>query len=235
MKFFHKIQLLISNLSLSVRARLTSVPDQVRRTVPYISQFANLSWAEMVIKDRQPIAKDVMWKDSGARSIEEYERWVLSTCGMACTAMLLKYFNKGEFQTIPLARDAAKFMVYKKDGASISGMQHHAYTKWIKTFNLKATIYSRLSFRKIAYLLSKNQLVIASVNPNIRDYDTAPKDQVGGHLILITSYNKKDRTLTFHNPGGFENNNTQINHTLKYKDFDLYFSGRVIAVRNPAG
>jgi hypothetical protein len=197
-----------------------------------VSQFANLSWAEMVLKDDQPIRKDLMWKESGARTIEEYERWVLSTCGMACTAMLLQFYKKGNFKTIPLARDAAKVGVYKKEGKDISAMQHRPYIKWIRKFHCRATIYTKLSFRSISYLLSKNSLIIASVNPNINDYETAPKTQRGGHLVLITGYNKKDKMITFHNPAGFENNQTQANHTLAMKDFDMYFSGKGIAIKN---
>ena len=230
MKVFHKIKTLLSNLILKGQTILSRTPAQKRHNVPYLSQFANPSWAEMVLKDDQPISKDLLWEASGARSMAEYERWVLTTCGIACTAMALKFYNKGTFQTIPLARDAAKVGVYKKEGDGISAMQYHPYTRWIKKFNLRATIYTRLSYKSICYLVSKNKLILASVNPNIRDYDTAPKTQIGGHLVLITGYNKKDQTITFHNPSGFENNQTQTNHTMPLKVFTIYYAGRGIAV-----
>jgi len=186
----------------------------------------------MVLKDNQPIERDLLWEESGARSVKEYKRWVLSICGMACTLMALQFYKKGTFKTIPLARDAAKVGVYKKDGDGISSMQYVPYVKWIRKFNLSATIYSRISFRSLCYLLSKQRLVIASVNPNIRGFSTAPSTQVGGHLILITGYNKKDKTVTFHNPSGFENSQTQSNHTVSLKEFTIYFSGQGIALKN---
>ena len=146
--------------------------------------------------------------------------------------MALQYYKKGDFKTIPLARDAAKIGVYKKAGDGISSMQYAPYTKWIKKFNLKGTIYSVISFKSVCYLLSKQRLIIASVNPNISGYISAPATQVGGHLILLTGYNKKDATITFHNPSGFENDQTQVNHTVSLKEFLIYFSGRAIVLQD---
>jgi len=232
MKVIYKIKQLLSNSSLMLRTLLSRPPERMRHNVPYVSQFGTPGWAEMVIKDDQPLARDLEWAESGARTMKEYERWALSTCGMACTSMLLAYFKKGEFRTIPLARDAAKSGVYEKDGDGISGMQYQPYIEWIKRFDLRGTIYTKLTYKSICYLVSKNKLVLASVNPNIRDYESAPKTQIGGHLVLITGYNKKEKTITFHNPSGFETNATQQNHTVKLKVFSVYFAGRGIAVRD---
>jgi hypothetical protein len=232
MKVIYKIKQLLSNFILRIGTLLGRTPDRVRNNVPYVSQFATPGWAEMVIKDDQPIARDLLWEESGARTIKEYERWVLVTCGMACTSMVLTFYNKGDFRTIPLARDAAKSRVYLKDGDGISNMQYQPYTKWLKRFDLRATIYTKLTYKSMCYLLSKGILVIASVNPNINDYETAPKTQMGGHLVLITGYNKKEKTITFHNPSGFETNETQQNHTLKLKVFSIFFAGRGIAIKN---
>jgi hypothetical protein len=232
MKLLHKIKRQFNNLTLKMWSLLTRTPERMRLSVPYVSQFANPSWAEMVLKDNQPIDRDLMWEESGARSVKEYERWVLSICGMACTAMALQFYKKSVFKTILLARDAAKVGVYKKDGDGISSMQYVPYKKWIRKFNLKATIYSRISFKSLCYLLSRQRLVIVSVNPNISGFTSAPATQVGGHLILITGYNKKEETVTFHNPSGFENNQTQSNHTVSLKEFVLYFSGQGIALKD---
>jgi len=145
MKIIYKIKQLLSNSILLLRSAVSRTPERIRHKVLYVSQFASPSWAEMVLKDDQPLARDLAWEDSGARSIKEYERWALTTCGMACTSMLLLFFNKGEFRTIPLARDAAKSGVYLKDGDGISSMQYQPYTTWLKRFGLRATIYTRLT------------------------------------------------------------------------------------------
>lgn len=232
MKLFHKIKHQFNNLVLTGQTLLARTPERVRLNVPYVSQFANPSWAEMVLKDNQPIERDLEWAASGARSVKEYERWVLAICGMACTVMALHFYNKGSFKTILLARDAAKLGVYKKAGDGISSMQYVPFTKWIKKFHLKATVYTHIPFKSMCYLLSKQRLVMASVNPNISGFTSAPATQIGGHLVLVTGYNKKDRTITFHNPAGFENDQTQNNHTVSVKEFKIYFSGQGIALKN---
>ena len=111
-------------------------------------------------------------------------------------------------------------------------MQYQPYSKWVKLFGIKATMYNKLTFKSIRTLLASGSLVMASVNPNIKDYNTAPKTQIGGHLVLITGYNKKEKTLTIHNPAGFENNHTQINHTLQLQVFTVYFAGKGIGIKN---
>jgi hypothetical protein len=94
MKLLHKIKRQFNNLTLKMLSLLARTPERMRLSVPYVSQFANPSWAEMVLKDNQPIDRDLMWEESGARSVKEYERWVLSICGMACTAMALQFYKK---------------------------------------------------------------------------------------------------------------------------------------------
>lgn len=231
MKLLRRLVSFIRNLPLTTRALLTSTPDRTQHTVPYVSQFANPAWAEMVLKDDQPLDKDLDWKESGAKTIEEYERWALTTCGMACTAMALRFFNIGDFKTIPLAKDASNVGVYTQDeNKNISSMQYKPYISWVKKFGIRAHIRHSLSYKSICYLLSRNQLIIASVNPNLRGYETAPKTQVGGHLVLLTGYNKKTQTITLHNPSGFQNSNTQESHTMELKDFKMYFAGRGISL-----
>lgn len=230
MKIFYKITETFSNLTLLVRSLLTRTPERVRHSVPYISQFANPGWAEMVLKDRQPLRKDMMWPDSGAETIEEYERWALAACGMACASMLLAFYTKKTFKVIKLARDAMRAGVYTEADKEIFAMQYRPFTKWIKKFGIKATVHTKLSFSSIQTLLAGGSLIIASVNPNIRGFNTAPNTQVGGHLVLITGYNKVENTITFHNPSGFENNQSQVHHTISLKEWNIYFAGRGIAV-----
>lgn len=230
MKIFYKIIGIIRNLVLLVRSLMTRTPDRVRHSVPYISQFANPGWAEMVLKDGQELNKDILWPDSGAETMEEYERWALAACGMACTSMLLAFYTQKNFKVVKLARNAMQAGVYTETNGEISSMQYRPFTKWIKKFGITATIYTKLTFRSIQTLLANNSLIIASVNPNIRGFNTAPNTQVGGHLVLITGYNKTENTITFHNPSGFENNQSQAHHTVSLKEWNIYFTGRGIAV-----
>ena len=230
MKFFYKINSLISNTILLALSYVVKSKPMVRNAVPYISQFANPAWAEMVLRDHQPITRDIMWPESGAETLEEYEQWVLSTCGMACTAMALQFFFREPQETITLAKEAATYGVYTVTDKEISAMQYLPYVQWAKTKRMKARVYTKLTYRSMKQLLSSGALIIASVTPNIRGFNTVPATQVGGHLILITGYNAKDKTLTFHNPSGFENDQTQVNVTMQVREFVIYFAGRGIAV-----
>ncbi len=232
MKIFYKITGIIRNWGLLVRSLIARTPDRVRHNVPYISQFANPGWAEMVLKDGQPLAKDMLWPDSGAQTIEEYEHWALSLCGMACASMVLAFFTTKTYRTIKLAKDATKAGVYTETDGEISSMQYRPFVKWIKKFDIKAVIYTKLTLRSIQTLLADGALIIASVNPNIRGFNTAPNAQVGGHLVLITGYNKIEKTITIQNPAGFENNQSQENHSIPFKEWTIYFAGLGISVQS---
>jgi hypothetical protein len=110
-------------------------------------------------------------------------------------------------------------------------MHHRPFVRWIRKFNIKATIYTKLTLRSVESLLASGSLIIADVNPNISGFIDAPNTQVGGHLVLVTGYNKIEKNITIQNPSGFENNQSQVNHSIPLKEWAIYFSGYGIAVR----
>jgi len=195
-----------------------------------VSQFANPGWAEMVLKDGQPLTKDILWPESGAKTVDEYASWALAACGMACASMAISFFNHKQYRVVQLARNAMKFGVYTEADGEISAMQYRPFVRWIAQFDITAVIYTKLTIKSIQHLLTKNELVVASVNPNIRGYNTAPNTQVGGHLVLVTGYNKTEKTITIQNPSGFENNQSQSNHHVSFKEWNIYATGRGIAI-----
>ncbi len=233
MRLITKVAQEMHNLLLYVDSAVCSRPLQVSNNVRFISQFANPEWAEKVLEGGQLKTSDPDWRRSGAESVEEYEIWVTTICGMACTVMALEFFNQSNYPTITLAKDALLHSVYQKYGEHLSDMRYREYVSWIRNYNLSATCYSRLTLSGIKHLLSHNSLAIVSVNPNIRGYSTAPTDQKGGHLVLITGYNDTDHSITIQNPSGFTSTRTQQNHTINYKYFQKYFAGRGIALYCP--
>lgn len=229
MKIRQKTNQELANLFLllaSLKKRKTSVINQV----PYVSQFANAEWAEKILKGRMTKTSDPDWKVSGADSVGEYKKWVTTICGMACTVMVLEYFGKGKHQTITLAKDALHHGAYQEHSENLSDMRYKEYVDWVGNFGISATPYSRLTIAGIKHILSKEGLTIVSVNPNIRGYETAPAEQKGGHLVLVTGYDDSNNTITVHNPSGFVSHNTHSNHILDYKTFKKYFAGRGIAL-----
>jgi len=231
MRLLHKLKQETSNIFLKLTALNKNKPT-VKNEVIFVSQFANPDWAEKILKDGQPKTSDPDWPLSGAESVEEYAKWVTTVCGMACTAMALEYFNKRKYQIIPLAKDALQHAVYQEHSGEISDMRYREFVDWINSYGLSATLYSRLTVSGIMHILSKGGLAIASVNPNIRSYETAPRTQKGGHLVLVTGYDKDKGTITIQNPSGFVSLNTHHNHTLSINDFGKFFAGRGISLIN---
>ncbi len=230
MKIFNKLKNEIANTGLKFKVLLNKPAMKVCNDVEFISQFASAESAELVLKDKRPKTDDHNWPKTGANSISEYVKWVTTTCGMACTAMCLKFFYNQTHQTITLAKDAQGFGVYQEKDSTLSDMHYREYVSWVRKYNLNALLYSRLSIAGIKHILSAGGLVIVSVNPNIRGYKTANETQRGGHLVLLTGYDTESKTVTIQNPSGFVSQNTHKNHTMSSEVFEKFFAGRGIAV-----
>lgn len=208
----------------------SSISNVVNYDVSYVCQFAKPEHAELSLKKELNPKDDLYWAETGASSPERYADWAFTMCGMASTSMALSYFNQENIKPVLLAEDALQHGVYTESKKELSAMRYREFAKWVKKYNLNAHIYTKLSIKGIRYALSKGSLVIISVNPNIREYNTAPIDQKGGHLVLVTGYNLDSATISINNPSGFVSNNTQINHTIPEKQFLSYYAGRGIVI-----
>jgi uncharacterized protein YvpB len=144
--------------------------------------------------------------------------------------MALQYLKNKNVGIVVLAKDAKVHGVYKKQGGELSDMRYKEFVNWIKGYGIQAKVYTRLSLRGLQKLLSDGNLVIVSVNPNIRGYETADVTKRGGHLVLVTGYDKKKNILALHNPSGFVSQKTHKNHIVSASEFNKYFAGRGIAV-----
>ena len=214
------------NIFYELWAALPFAKKHIQYRVPYLSQCSSAENAERILRQEMPLDEDLSWASTGAASPEEYEQWAMTMCGMACTAMALTYFFKEKTLPVPLAKDAYTQDVYTKHDDVLSSMKYFPYQRWVSSKKLHARVHTRMSIRSILHSLHKGFLVIASVNPNIRGYTTAPPHQKGGHLVLITGYNPIDKTLTLHNPSGFPSMNSAENHILTLSDFQKHFGGR---------
>jgi len=229
-KLLNKIKSELQNLKLMITSLFSKSKDKVENDVPYVSQFAHAEFAEKILKDSVEKTTDPNWRDTGAESPEEYSEWVLTMCGMACTSMVLRYFQKSSEGIVSLAKDALENDVYKRESGEISDMRYKEFASWIKKYGVNAIVYTRLGLRGLHKLLSDGNLVIVSVNPNIREYETAKVHQKGGHLVLVTGYNKKTNAVIIHNPSGFLSLNTQENHIIPVQKFLKYYAGRGISL-----
>ncbi|MFZ3032126.1 MAG: C39 family peptidase [Candidatus Moraniibacteriota bacterium] len=214
------------NLLYEFRACTTDIPSCVDYDVPYVCQFASAESVERVLSDHSLAEKDPKWSDTGAASPESYAKWAFAMCGMASTAMAIAFFQKKRIPIIELAESARKRGVYQEEEHTFSPMRYREFSEWIVRYGLKAGIRTRLSMAGIRYALSQGSLVIASVNPNIRGYATAPEDRIGGHLVLVRGFDTYEKVFFINNPSGCRSTNTQKRHRISEKVFSKYFAGR---------
>lgn len=230
MNFFNRIGDEVKNFRHELRARTAPIPGAVLYEVPYLSQFARAAHAEPIMKREWNAVDDLYWADTGAITPERYAAWALAACGMAVTAMALKYFKGFEVRFVDLAEDALQGGVYVEDEKGIGPMLYREFAMWVVKYGLQADVYSRLSLAGIRLALSEGKLPMVSVNPNIRGYNTSPADRKGGHLVLIVGYDTVRKEFCIHNPSGFESLGTQQNHRMSEEVFARYYAGRGLAV-----
>ena len=226
MKIVRRFLQELRNLVYEARSRTASVKERVQYDVPYVCQFAKPEHAELSLKKELILQDDPHWADTGATSPDRYAEWAFAMCGMASAAMALGYFHGRNLKPAEMAEEALKAGAYRNESNGLSGMRFREFSNWIKEYDLRAEVYSRLSLQGIRNALSRGKLVMVSVNPNIRGYSTAPENQKGGHLVLITGYDSDG--ISINNPSGFTSTASQINHRLPIDDFKRYYAGRGI-------
>ena len=94
------------NIFLRLCSMTGNIRDAVALDVPYVSQFATSEWSEKILKDGAAKNSDPAWQEQGAISADEYASWVTTTCGMACTEMVRRYYAQPPCGIINLAKDA---------------------------------------------------------------------------------------------------------------------------------
>jgi hypothetical protein len=193
--------------------------------VPYYSQWETPSMINDFLSKNVPPSMDPNWRNSGASSPEEYEKWSGHICGVACLKMAISYFTGTTYPLFHILNLAIQYGAYTKSSGKLSGMIYLPAVKMLlNEFKVLSRILSPISIDELHKQLNNSCLFIASVHPSIRQPKAFPPSR-GGHLVLITKITSKD--LTFHNPSG-TNPATQINVTLKHRDFDRFFARRGI-------
>ena len=233
MKVYYKLIQELQSILYGIRVRFSAVVDMEQHDVPFVCQFAHPDHAEPSLKKELEPIDDSNWADTGATSSERYAVWAFTMCGMASFSMVLAHFKNKTEKPAVLAEDALNHNVYyEENNGTLSSMQYREFADWITQYDLQAKVISRLSVRGIQYALSHGKLAIVSVNPNIRGYDTAPARQKGGHLVLVTGYDREKKTISINNPSGFVSNDTQVNHNIPLQEFDAFYAGRGIILSN---
>lgn len=197
--------------------------------VPYFSQWETPGMTLPVVAGgTQALLGDPLWRHSGAATVEEYARWAVNVCGMACLKMILA--GRGEIHpTLELARACTRYggYVVNEIDASIKGLIYAPFVRFVgDRFALAAETITAVQASAIPDLLSKRRFFIASVHPSIRWPEQEPPAK-GGHLVLVTAASPE--TICFHNPSGHDAA-SQADVTLPLAVFDRFFANRGISI-----
>jgi hypothetical protein len=200
-----------------------------RDSVPYFSQWETADMTLPVLAEGSTaLLRDPLWQRSGAETVEEYARWAVNVCGMACLKMVLA--ARGEIHpTLALARVCTAYggYVVNELDASIKGLIYAPFVTYVREhFGLAAETMTGVQTSAIPALLAERPFFIASVNSGIRWPNRVPPSK-GGHLVLVTAASPE--TIRFHNPSGHDAA-SQADVTLPLSVFDRFFANRGIAV-----
>ena len=202
-KLSTKIKLLLADLPYVFKR----LPKSASLDVPYYCQFMSADLVEKYISDKPSLSTDPKWRESGAKTIEEYQMWTWSDCGITCFKMILSAIDK-KYDPLTLV-ELCKYVKEK--------------------FNLNAKIAKLLTLNRIKDEISRGNFVIISVHPSIRFPDSTAPAKRGGHLVLVVGYDEKG--IYIHNPSGYKSNNSQERAFVKYEQFKKFFANRGIVIK----
>lgn len=199
------------------------------RDVPYFSQWETPDLTLAVLSQgAAALLDDPLWRQSGAETIDEYARWAVNLCGMACLKMILA--TRGELlPIIDLAKACATYGGYVVNDAdgSIKGLIYAPFVRFVEErFGLCAEVRTGVSTDDLPALLSEWTFFMASVHHAIRWPDREPPAK-GGHLVLVTAASPTG--VRFNNPSGHDATSRSAAE-LPLAVFDRFFANRGIAV-----
>lgn len=200
------------------------------RKIPYFSQWESPELVEKIIIGKMKASEDPRWKESGAKTSEEYEYWSWNICGMACLKMVLADKTKEIYKTIDLAKKCEEYGGYIQNGEKIDGLFYEPFLTFIKKeYGIEGKIFKRfLTIWRIKREVKKGNYIIVSVHAGIRKPAYVPEHK-GGHLVLLTGFDNSKKTLFLHNPSGFFGE-SQRDYEMSEKDFKKFFAGRGILI-----
>lgn len=204
--------------------------------IPYYAQWESQNLVDDIIHKKISAIEDPKWRQSGALTKDEYVLWSWNVCGMACAKMILGHTSKKNIPLITLAKTCKRYGGYTFDKASrnsyedkIEGLFYKPFVTFLeKEFGYKGKIKKSMNIKEMLTEFSKGKYIIASVNGTIRDPKNTPKER-GGHLVLITGYDLKKKTLYIHNPSGYFKK-SQKNAEISFQDFAKFYAFKGIVI-----
>lgn len=177
--------------------------------------------------------------NNGGKNKQEIDLWAENGCGMACLKMILGYKRDKRHSVAELGIMCQRYGGYTPNKNTLDGLFYGPFLKFIKQeFGMQGKVISPMILEDILKALSEGNFVIASVSSDIRFRSYNPglssqfqtgvgKTNRGGHLILITGYDLKEKILYFHNPS--DPNNRKYRN-ISFSKFDKFFANRGLVI-----
>lgn len=200
--------------------------------ISYHSQWESRHLNRKIELGEISASKDPLWKNSGATSPEEYEKWSWNLCAVACLKMVAKNFKNlpAPFETVRFAKQAMRYgsYVYHRS-QKIEGIFWKEFQQFLRdNFTIKSRIVHCLSTSKIAKLLRNGHIVFLSVSPLIHQ-NTLPRNKKrSGHIVVAHGFQTEKgivKGLFIKDPGGWSENETQ-ERFIDSSDLARHYSGR---------
>ena len=198
---------------------------------PYYSQFASANLVGPIVNKEIPTSEDPLWHESGATTIEEYEFWAWNLCGMACLKSVLDSEGILSKTLIELAKQCVTYGGYRLLDDDVDGLFYREFVDFVLTeYGIRGDVIKSLTVERIVAEISKENFVIASVHPSIRDPRSTPPRK-GGHLVLLLGYDlsESEELLILHDPSGYYGISQEFT-TISVKDFEKFFAGRGVVL-----
>ena len=199
------------------------------QAIPYFAQWESPKLVDDILAHTIKAKNDPKWQQSGATTMEEYEQWSWTACGMACLKMILAHRFHRTVPLVTLGKQCLKYGGYTLPLESSPGLYYRPFVEFVKKeYGLEARVVNGLTIREIQEALAQDKYVIASVNPGLRQPASKPPHK-GGHLVLLIGYDQQKNCLYLHNPSGYYRK-SQENFEISVPDFKKFFSHKGIIV-----
>lgn len=197
--------------------------------MPYFSQWESRDLVEKIITKQLNAGDDPRWKESGARTTDEYTSWSWSCCGMACLKMILAHKQHKIVPTVTLGKKCLEYGGYTQPVEKSPGLYYKPFVTFVKNeYDLDAKAVGALTLAEIKRTISGEGYAMVSVTPEIRFPEDEPTTR-GGHLVLIVGYDDRKQVMYLNNPSGFKE--SQENVAIPYRQFMKFFDNKGILIK----
>jgi len=137
------------------------------------------------------------WREFGAPSESEWKLWLPEVCGICCLKMIGDTLGVTNIISLyELTQRCLRLGGFKvQAGKSIQGVYHAPLLELGRTLGLEGKVEKGLDIEQIASEVDSGHFVILSI-----DLQRANTGYCGGHLVLIHSVDRGNRSFSLHDP-----------------------------------